>query len=169
MKKRFNIAFLPKSKSTEFINIAKDFYDFAGSYKINSHSLPHITLCQFMAEEDEAKELWLKVCDSPITNSISLTLRDISRVAVDSSNWISILPDNLEALKKIHFVIANLIEGRIGRCFEEYDPHMTLFNFADENYKDKLEFLKCEGIQDEFHLVLGRSDEVGQFVKVVYE
>jgi 2'-5' RNA ligase len=168
MKNRYNIALLPISKGDEFVNFAKNLYGIAGEYKLGDASYPHVTLCQFTAEESEVEAIWKKVCESPIEQSIELTLKDFSCITIDNSNWVSLLPDNLDELMKMHCAVANLIESRVGRCFEKYDAHMTLINTTQKNYKDMVLSLPYVPIQDVFILSLGRSDEIGQFKKVIY-
>jgi 2'-5' RNA ligase len=168
VKNRYNIALIPISKADEFINFTQNLATIADRYKVSPTSLPHVTLCQFMAEDSEVEALWERVCESSVQQSIVLTLNDFSCITIDNSSWVSLLPDNLEILMKMHCTVANLIEGRIGRCFDKFDAHMTLISTNQEDYKDKVLSLPYVPIQDDFILSLGKSDDIGQFKELIY-
>jgi 2'-5' RNA ligase len=163
MKNRYNIALIPSTKSNEFIDLAKNFYPIAGKYKLGTDSHPHITLCQFMATEEEAKSYWKKVFDSSIEHTIRLSLIGIESFTTDSTNWIFLRPNRLMHLMKMHCIVADIIDTRIGRCFEEYDAHMTLVNTDKENYEASLISQSFKPIEDEFQISLAETDDMGQF------
>jgi 2'-5' RNA ligase len=168
MKKRYNIALLPISKSNEFISFAKNLYNIADEYRLGDNSLPHLTLCQFMAAESDVEDIWKKVCETLIDHSIELTLKDFSCLTIDNSSWVSLLPDNTEKLMKMHCSVASLIGDPIGRCFEKYDAHLTLINTKQKNYNNIVLSFPCVPIRDVFKLSLGTSDEIGQYKKILY-
>jgi 2'-5' RNA ligase len=163
MKSRYNIALIPITKSEKFVDLAKNFYPIAGKYKLGTDSHPHITLCQFMATEGEAKSFWEKVCDSSIEHTIKLSLIGIESCTTDSTNWIFLRPDRLTHLMKMHCIVADIIDTRIGRCFEEYDAHMTLVNTDKENYEDAVISQQFQPIEDEFQISLAATDDLGQY------
>jgi hypothetical protein len=168
MKTRFNIALIPITKSAEFIQCAKNFYGIATTYKLGVDSLPHVTICQFMAEENDVAAIWETICDSSALQSILLNFNAYSFFSSEAKSWISLLPDHLDALVETHFIAANLIETRIGRCFKSYDPHMTLVSTQEKNFKAIAMAHKIRPIQDLFVLSLGKADELGQYQKVLY-
>jgi 2'-5' RNA ligase len=168
MKNRYNIALIPRNKSDELITLARNFYPLAGKYKIGDCSQPHITLCQFMANESECEAFWKKVSNSIIEHTIILSLIEIDYCTTDSTNWIFLRPNRLEILMKMHCMVANIIDTRIGRCFENFDAHMTLVNTDEKIFEVKVRSQHFEPIQDEFILSLGQTDDVGQYKKVMY-
>jgi 2'-5' RNA ligase len=169
MKYRYNVALIPRTKSSEFIDLAKNFYHIAGEYKLGVGSQPHITLCQFMASESECESFWGKICESSLEHTITLSLVGIEWFSTDSTNWIFLRPNRLESLMKTHCIAADIIETRMGKCFENYDAHMTLVNTDNENFKEAVKSQSFEPIQDEFVLTLGLTDAMGQYKKVLHQ
>jgi hypothetical protein len=103
-----------------------------------------------------------------VKQSIELTLGNFSCISIDNNNWVSLLPDHLETLMKMHCDVANLIESRIGRCFDKFDAHMTLINSTQVNYKNMVLSIPFQPIKDVFILSLGKSDDLGQLTKLIY-
>lgn len=169
MKHRYNVALIPRYKSNDLIALARNFYPLAGKYKIGGNSQPHITLCQFMASETECESFWKQICESSIEHTITLSLIEIDYCTTDSTNWIFLRPNKLESLMKMHCIVADIIDTRIGRCFEKFDAHMTLVNTDEENFPGKVKSQHFEPIQDEFILTLGLTDDMGQYKKIIYQ
>lgn len=170
MKSRYNIALLPVSKNAEFIERAKCLYHMAYNYRLGAHALPHVTLCQFYAEPAEITEIWQKVLATPVTHSIILALNDFSFFTAIDYNWVSLRPNQLDTLQQIHSKIAGLMKEPLGKCFENFDAHLTLINTKDENFINKATAaLTLSPIQDQFILTLGKSDELGQYQEVIHQ
>src|SRR3990167_8909696 len=110
MKNKYNLALIPVSKSDETIELAKKFSTIADEYLLGDRSLPHVTLYQFQAEEKEINHIWEQVCDIWEERSFALTFSKFSCVTFDNNIfWISLLPDNCDALHKMHSHIANTL------------------------------------------------------------
>ncbi len=169
MKYRYNVALIPRHKADDFITLARNFYPIAGQYKVGVSSLPHITLCQFMANESEGEIFWEKVCDSSIDRAITLSLIELDAITTDSTNWIFLRPNRLESLMKMHCIVADIIGTRIGRCFENYDAHLTLVNSDEKTFQNQVMLQAYEPIQDEFILSLGQTGDMGEYKKVIHQ
>jgi hypothetical protein len=61
MIKKYNLALIPTSKKDEITIFAKKLSYLADNYLIGEGSLPHVTLCQFNAEESDIRSIWEKV------------------------------------------------------------------------------------------------------------
>jgi 2'-5' RNA ligase len=169
MKKRYNIALLPTAKNANFIARAKNFYPIAFNYKLGPQAMPHITLCQFYSEDTEVNTLWKKILSTGVPHSISLSLNEYSLFEAIDYNWISLRPDNLDALMQMHCMIAKLIASPLGRVFENFDAHLSLINTREADTKTAVAAVPLAPLEDKFILSLGRSDEIGQYKQVIYK
>jgi len=168
MPKKYNLALIPVSKGVEVIRFANKFANLADKYLLSENSLPHITIYQFAAEEKEINDVWRKVKEAWKESLIDLEFKKFSCITLgDSIYGVSLLPDNHEKLQIMHALIARIINLPIKKSF---DPHMTLVNTKNKEYKKEVERLSSdyEPISDKFILSLGISDDIGQLVKVVH-
>lgn len=156
--KKYNIAFVPKLKSEDFITLTKDSKHIE-NYCVGPESIPHITICQFYYNPDQIESLWDEICSEPLETTISLSFKEFSIISFDNNlYWISLLPYHVDKLTDIFNIISKKVE-----CIRKdtYDPHLTLFNSHLENahlYDTTKEIF----IEDNFELVLGETDEIGQ-------
>jgi 2'-5' RNA ligase len=165
---KYNLALIPMTKADKVIELSRKFLTIADKYLLGKKSLPHVTLYQFEAEKEDIKAVWKHVCDVWEKKSIALEFKEFSCITFDENiYWISLLPDNRDTLYKMHNIIANIIK-QPGR--KKIDPHMTLINTKNTTYKKKVDELSglYTPIIDIFTLALGKSDDVGQFTKVIY-
>lgn len=118
MKSRYNIALIPSSESDSVVKCAYFLSDIADSYLLGKHSLPHVTLCQFQANESDIESIWEKARNELSQTSIELTFEKFSCITFDKSTfWASLLPDNGDELMKMHSVIASIsIHGKGNFC-----------------------------------------------------
>lgn len=168
MKKRYNIALIPFTRRQAFIELSHCFSTIADSYLLGEKSLPHVTLCQFETDESELDTIWKSVFALMPNASLQLTFSEFSCVTKLSLNWISLLPDKIDILKKMHSEIASIIKTPLNKSFKEYDPHMTLINSKDPSYQKAIEKISYAPLTDKFTIALGRSDEMGQLTEVLY-
>lgn len=166
MLKKYNVALIPTSKRQDIIKLAQIFSDISGLYQLAEASLPHVTLCQFRAEENEIDSIWQKVCKMLPESSIDLEFKDFSCIALKNNFWVSLMPNQRTVLLEMHKIVTSAIKQPIN---ELYDPHMTLINTIDGEYKKKVRQIKKSytPIYDTFILSVGESDEVGQFIKLL--
>ena len=169
MNQRYNVALLPTTKSADFIRLAQRLYPLAADYKIGADSLPHITLCQFYASANEMELLWQQATTTLPNPYIEVTLQAISYTSGNDRDWIALLPKHIDDLTHLHRLIAVLVPNPLGKCFKNYDPHLTLINTQDENCKASVAKFSTPAITDKFILSLGLSDEVGQYKEVIYK
>jgi len=130
--------------------------------------LPHVTLYQFHANESDVESIWEMACNELDQLSIKLTFKKFSCITFDQITfWASLLPDNGDALMKMHSAIAGIVNQPIKANF---DPHMTLISTKDPSYEHFVNELakKYVPIQDVFTLALGKSDNIGQLTEVIY-
>jgi hypothetical protein len=170
MKKRFNIILIPISKGAEVAAIAKKLYSISAGYKAGEGSLPHVTLCQFYADREDINPIWKGICETSINKTIDLKFESISCLNVIGYNWVSLVPNNLDELMKMHLTVTSFIDKPIGKCFEKFDAHMTLINTLMDDYKGVVaEVLPEVFFQDTFKLAVGESDEVGRLENILYK
>ena len=168
MKKRYNLSLIPTSKSNEVIALAKKFSVIADKYILSNKSLPHVTLCQFQAEENTIDTIWDKACGALQNKSIDLQFNQFSCITFD--NYIfcaSLLPNNRDILYKMHVDIVNILQLSINKSF---DPHMTLINSKNKEYEKEIALIShlYQPIVDTFTLSLGISDDIGQLTEIIY-
>ena len=162
---KYNIALLPEYKANNIIELSSSFDINFGCYKLGKQSLPHLTITQFYATEEQLKTYWLNICNTVKFTRLELNFNCFSLFTLDEKTyWVSLLPDTKTHLKKMHDNIASLIQTGINN---NYDPHITLFSTTDTHVKSILEKRSLIGFSDSFILGLGVCDEVGQFRKVI--
>jgi 2'-5' RNA ligase len=173
MPKKYNIALMPMSEGEKFIKLSQNYSHLADTYLLGEKSLPHLTLCQFFAEESEVDQIWIDICKALDEGSIRLSFNKLVSTTMDGYDWVALLPDINLDLIKMHYKAASIIKSPINWSFENYDPHITLIN-AKKNHEGKLEveMRKMSGsikpIKDSFHVVLGECDKFGQFTKLIW-
>lgn len=169
MKKKYNIALIPTSRATEFVKRSNKSSHMADQYLLGDHSLPHVTLYQFEADENDIDDVWSHVCKAWNGKSIELLFSNFSCITFDNSvYWVSLLPNNCDILHKFHAEIADAIKLPIKQSF---DPHLTLINTKNKDYEDEVNRLSKNytPIKDTFVLSIGKSDTIGQFTEVIYQ
>lgn len=172
MKNKYNIALIPMHTSNLIITLSNKLSHIADQYILGENSLPHVTLCQFIASEDALADIWDKVCDSLQHKIIDLVFMDISCITLNNIiHWISLLPNNNDKLSVMNVLVADIIKNPVSKSYKEYVPHMTLVNTKNKDYeKFAGELSKSyEPIADTFILSLGKSDEIGQYTKMIYQ
>lgn len=165
--KKFNIAFTPKSHLEEFISLAETSKDKSHNYCLGENSIPHITVCQFFSSEDSLDKIWEEACSSVPNPTICVNLNRVSNISFDGQlYWVSLLPHRDSELQSIFSIISKIVKPiRI----DEYDPHITLFNYFPNklNVEEVLKTKIC--IEDEFELVIGECDGAGQLQNILYK
>jgi len=168
MKKKYNLALTPTCKGYEAVKLANKLAHIADNYLLGEKSLPHVTLYQFQAEENDIDSIWKKVCGTWEEKPINLIFNKFSCITFnDDIFWVSLLPDNLDVLNKMHVFIANILLLPVKKAF---DPHMTLINTKHKEYETEVEKLSrsYEPIEDNFLLSLGASDDIGQLTELIH-
>lgn len=168
MKKKYNLALIPISKSDQPVALAKQFSNIADGYLLGDKSLPHVTLYQLHAEDNEIDSIWNEVSDAWDGKPIDLAFNKFSCITFDNNIfWISLLPDNCDVLHEMHGQIANILKLPINKTF---DPHMTLI--STKNKENENEAARAadsyKAINDTFILALGASDEIGQLTAIIH-
>lgn len=169
MIKKYNFALIPISKNAEISLLANKFsYLMAANYLTGASSLPHVTLYQFHAEENDIHFMWEKVIQKWQYAPLNLIFNKLSCITYDKQTyWISLIPNHLDVLNKMHAYIAHVLSLPIKKSF---DPHMTLLNTKNQKCEiDVAEFTSYEPLSDTFMLSLGLSDEVGQLKEIIYK
>jgi 2'-5' RNA ligase len=168
MKNRYNLALVPMTISDEVVRHSHAFIEYVDKYILGEKSLPHVTLFQFAVGEDEIESIWTKVCEKWRDEPTELMFENFSCLTFDNQvYWLSLLPNNTDALQNMHRIIADIINQPVKKSF---DPHMTLINTKNKEYKVKVDEYshKYKPIRDMFLLKLGKCDDVGQFTEVIY-
>lgn len=171
----YNIAFIPNN-CQQFINYAhkSSFTDhsFADKYLIGrGNSIPHISLSHFMCQKDKLDAIWQAVKNLMIPNLNISFEHQRCKTYSDGPYWISLMPDHIEQLHQIHWSVANIIKHPLNSAFENYDPHMTLFNSFDHEacMTFNVQSQVTPVLTDEFRISLGTIDLVGQITGIVYD
>lgn len=170
MQFRYNLALTPrdKRKANSIIKLAQKFSTIADRYVLGNHSLPHVTLYQFDADENDILAIWKTALRSLEEKSFYLKFNEFSCLTFDNKlYWVSLLPHNSQLLHEMHVEVAALLGLPVK---QKFDPHMTLIRTVNQSYKievDKIAKMYTP-ISDWFDLSLGRSDDIGQFIELVY-
>jgi 2'-5' RNA ligase len=169
--KKFNLALLPCKAEGEAVNLAQRFATLSESYLLGKGSKPHVTLCQFYSEEEQVAEIWEKANQITSGKVLHLCFNQISDFHSEEGRiYIQLVPEPNEALQQWHEKIAHLIEAPLGRVFEAYFPHLTLATIQKARLEQayaEMSQLKIK-FKDDFRLGLGRCDEVGQVIELLY-
>jgi len=179
MIKYYNLALIPTHNRDQFIHYARvssktapaDTYHIGGEA-----SSPHISLCHFTADPEQIDVIWQHVRDLDWP-ALHMTF-DQHRSKSYPNNpartdicWISLIPDHLEQLKERHLQVAEIIQHPLNASFEQYDPHMTLFNSRATSACTKFNSQPqaTPSISDDFTVALGFIDTVGQITELLYQ
>lgn len=168
MEKKYNLALTPISKSAEVIELANKFSAIADKYLLHEKSLPHVTLYPFQMEDQEIEQFWMDVCKVWKAKTIDLEFKQFSCISFDNHTfWVSLLPNHCDTLHEMHATIAHILRLPVKKSF---DPHMTLINSKNINYKQEVALIadSYAPIVDKFILSLGESDTIGQLTEIVY-
>ena len=167
MKKKYNLALTPITKSDVIIQASQAFSGIADKYILGKNSLLHVTLYQFEIEESAIEKSWKEVCEIWKEKPIKLVFEKVSCLTFDNNiYWISLVPSEVEILHKMHGKIAGGIKLPVKK---DFDPHMTLINTRDKSCEREVSkfLVSYELIGDDFVLKLGECDDVGQFTRFV--
>ncbi len=168
MKGKYNLALIPQTKADEVVSFARKFSTIADKYLLGENSNPHVTLYQFEVEEEDEEAIWARVSETWKEKPLTLTFNKMSCNTFDNViYWVSLLPDQIAILHKMHGNVAGMIELPVKKSF---DPHMTLINSKNKDYENEVQRLcsSCYTMTDTFVLCFGRSDDVGQLTEILY-
>ena len=178
MLQRYNLAFMPLRHSKKFIQLA---YGTAlgikpGHYLLGSTSLPHVSICHFITEETHVERIWGQVQALAIPPlSLTFSTKKMKIYPPDSycdvtQCGVSLIPNNKDALMKIHLQIASIIQKPLNAAFSDYDPHLTLFNSYDIDgcihFKHAPDL--HSPVEDTFAIALGVIDHIGQVTHLLF-
>lgn len=167
---KYNIALIPIRESDRVVDFVKEnFASIADKYQLGEKSFPHVTLCQFMAEESDLLTIWDEVCQSLKQQSVELEFTKFSSMTVGNSFWVSLLPHDSSALHDMYKTVSHLVKNPIKNALGYYDPHMTLINTKEEKFEEIVNQLagSYTPIKDTFVVALGKSDDLGQLTEVI--
>ncbi len=167
--KKYNIALLPVGRSEEFIAVSQRFSTMDLVYNLSEKSLPHVTLCQFYREEREIEVTWEEICANLSVDTLDLMFNRFSLITFDNKMfWISLMPADVRELHQLQAEVVSILKVLSNK---PYDPHLTLMSTLDSSYESKAAVLieRYEPIGDKFVLALGECDELGQFIRVIYQ
>ncbi|MBS0185195.1 MAG: hypothetical protein JSS34_02415 [Proteobacteria bacterium] len=167
--KRYNIALLALEKAPYIQEAQKLFSKNYKNYILGDESLPHITLCQFYAEDGALEGILKDVKKIKAWPSVNFTGISFQKEKNTPFWWaeLSVLCEAsllnfqshiMSLLKQYKTVPLNLPENL-------YRPHLTLARVTSLKIKAIHEDLLT---QRPFTLALGESDFFGQFVKTRY-
>lgn len=163
--KLYNIALIPQRKATDFVALAAPNQLCSNGYCIGARSVPHVTVCRFLFNSSKVEALWKTVCGHLNEHSFKLSFHELSKVTFDKHTyWISIIPNEKEVLHALFDVVSQ----HVMHINNGYDPHLTLFNYPKGTRLACLEDKSSVSIEDDFELVMGESDSIGQLVKVLF-
>ncbi|ARN85121.1 2'-5' RNA ligase family protein [Candidatus Nucleicultrix amoebiphila] len=171
MRYRYNIALLSTGHPEVYVHAAqKHFAQNAQTYILGPNSLPHITLCQFMAEQSSLPLLIKGLEKAEKSPSIQLTGLRFSSKSPDSPLWgASLSVARSSDLMRLHLFVAQLLYDHhlkpLNDTGDLYTPHLTL---AKVDHLDIQGFSKDILKKDQFDLILGESDDVGQLTNVLH-
>jgi len=168
MKNLYNFALIPAKEKNSIIKCAHYLSAITDEYILGEHSLPHVTIYQFEANELDIGTIWEEACNKLTQKSVELTFQKFNCITFDQKIfWTSLLPNNIDVLMKMHVIITEIIKQPAKL---NYDPHMTLINTKNAKYENLVNqlFATYSPIKDTFILALGKSDKIGQFTEVIF-
>ena len=168
--KRYNLALLPLTIGPQALQLATPFSKLNDGYLLGRGSQPHVTVCQFYAEEGQLAEIWKKASRVFGEKRLHLEFNETTSLLLQERLWVQLIPEPNERLQQLHNQVAKMVEAPLGLVFEAYSPHMTLANIRkDQHEAAKVELTALElSLSDDFILALGSCDEEGQFTAVLY-
>lgn len=169
MPKKYIIALIPTSKGEDVVSFTQNFSRISDQYQLGNESLPHVTLCQFHAEEKDIDRIWNNVCKDLSEHTIELEFKDFSCITFNNTIfWVSLMPNQRSTLNEMHQAVADSIKAPINKS---YDPHMTLINTKNPEYKKMANDLSKSytPIKDTFILSIGECDAIGQYTKLLHK
>jgi hypothetical protein len=173
---RYNIALIPANNPDQFILCAQTLSNTAPADKYligRGASIPHVSLCHFDSDSDQIEPIWqqvqaLAIPTLPLTFDHHLSKAFSGNPKYANIVWVSLIPDKKAELKNLHLIIADIIKVPLNSAFEHYDPHMTLFNsrakVACAQFNNHPHIVPA--FEDDFVIVLGATDEVGQLIDI---
>lgn len=169
MKKKYNIAYLPLTQRNKLIELANKFSHLSAGYLLGERSIPHLTVCQFLADQRKIDLIWYEVNEAIKEKVIALSFSEFSYLYIHEVYWIALRPEVKEQLFAVRKIVEGIIQNPLGRRPEGYDPHLTLINTRDANCGELIgEVAKEYGqIKDKFVLVLGECDNLGQVTRLL--
>lgn len=175
MPTKYNLALIPiKDDENKFITYARSTFPIKpAEYLLGSHSIPHVTLCHFEAEESDLAVIVervraLKQPPIQLTFSTQRNKTYPSHPIWGKWSWVSLIPDKLEELKQLHLQIAEIVTP-LNAAFDDYDPHMTLFNSRDEERCGMINHTPHVNpfLSGTFEIKLGKLDDAGQITEIL--
>src|SRR5258708_30866165 len=119
--KKFNIAFIPKNNTKQFISLIEKEKKYSNSYCIGIKSIPHVTICQFYFDPENVDSVWDKICNNLEDTSIYLSFRRYSNISFDNKlYWLSLLPEEYKDLNEIFRKVTRYLTS-IRK--DAYNPH----------------------------------------------
>ena len=169
-KFRYNIALLAVGEPERYVEVAhQHFSESAQGYILGPRSLPHITICQFFGEAEPLleglKQIGTRHGVPPIHFSGLSFNQDPT--ALDLW-WAALTVSRTPGLMQLHHPVLQLLRSQnvepLTLCEDRYFPHLTLA---------RVDRIDIQGFSNDilrecqFELVLGESDNLGQFVSVI--
>ncbi|MGC1878159.1 MAG: hypothetical protein WA347_07745 [Rhabdochlamydiaceae bacterium] len=145
----------------------------------DNKSIPHVTICSFQCDEHKVAEIWSHVESWQINNcpirAIGLMLKKGKAPQYHYSVGLSVARDS--QLLHLHYLASDLLESHgitsLNPSRELYQPHLTLAGIGWLPAKDiVLPFIIDDLLSlpsYHFHIVLGRGDDIGQYLETLFE
>lgn len=175
---RYNIALIPTQDSEQFIRHAHKLSDSAPAahYHIGGDaSIPHVSLCHFESTPEQIENIWEQVQTLACTGMDLIFDHHRSKTYPKDSGasgcaWVSLMPNHEEDLHALHLQIAEIVKKPLNMSYENYDPHLTLFNSLEENACAEFNHTPkvVPALTDRFVIALGLLDPYGQITKILH-
>jgi 2'-5' RNA ligase len=167
-KIRYNAALLALD-SQRYVGEAQRFAKQAQGYLLGDHSLPHVTLAQFYANQQAYAAIvhdLQKVTNIPHLEFTGFNFGKDDRE--EGTWWVSLSIARNPTLMDLHQSVCTILKKHqiqpINRIGDLYRPHLTLARIQ----KVHLEDLSSAALDPSpFAFVIGEADEFGQFKKVL--
>lgn len=162
--KHFNAVLLPPADfSDRVVEYAQDHYsDISDGYCLSHKVYPHITLCQFQAEEPPM------IFVEEVFNPVFLDANIRNGTGIHGGfNWIEWTVKKDDWLVQLQNTIIGELEGEGIKANTKsglhYHPHMTFCRVAEEKSHD-IPLAQVEQTRVPWIFTIGSSDENGQFL-----
>jgi len=170
---RYNIAFYPHQQdfASHCVSFAvSNFFDAADDYLLDGVTAhPHVTLCQFEAEEDQLPDIWnraLQIC----APKRMLKLGELFIQERPNHIWAGLEIIKTPELEREQAELVKMLAGQGIKTFTkpgaDYFSHLTFASLIE--VPERMMRSAVTGAEQPFFLSLGRTGENGVYQRIIF-
>lgn len=144
----YNIALLPRTSSSKFVELASPFVQQA-NYLLGNNSFPHVTITMLFTQDASIPDkLWLETKQIATSLNISNIILEFNKTNYKNENdyiWLELLPKFDQRVYDLHFKLVKMLAGYNILCLNasliNYHPHLTIAKIKEETLVAKFKDL----------------------------